>query len=61
MRKTPLDQYREEIESRVSGYRQNSSLQNVSRAFFNEIGIGKANYVYNFTWLGIPIIQIPQD
>ncbi len=61
MSQTPLEQYRLEIESRTSGYRNNSSLQNASRAFFNEIGIGKANYVYNFTWLGVPIIQIPQD
>ena len=29
--------------------------------FFEEIGIGKADYVYNFTWLGVPIVQIPQD
>jgi cephalosporin hydroxylase len=50
-----------EIEARISSYRSNLPLQNASRAFFNEIGIGKANYVYNFTWLGVPIIQIPQD
>jgi len=61
MSQTPLEQYRLEIESRTSGYRNNAPLQNASRAFFNEIGIGKANYVYNFTWLGVPIIQIPQD
>ena len=61
MSQTPLEQYRLEIESRTAGYRNNSSLQNATRAFFNEIGIGRADYVYNFTWLGVPIIQIPQD
>ena len=61
MSQTPLEQYRQEIERRTSAYRTNPSLQGASRAFFNEIGIGKADYVYNFTWLGVPIIQIPQD
>jgi len=61
MSQTPLEQYRQEIEQRTSAYRSNESLQGASRAFFNEIGIGKADYVYNFTWLGVPIIQIPQD
>ncbi|MDD2714787.1 MAG: cephalosporin hydroxylase family protein [Candidatus Wallbacteria bacterium] len=25
------------------------------------MGVGKTNYVFNFFWLGVPIIQIPQD
>jgi cephalosporin hydroxylase len=58
---TPLDQYKRDMEERVAGYRSNPELQNAGRAFFEQIGIGKANYVYNFTWLGVPILQIPQD
>ncbi|MBM4089673.1 MAG: cephalosporin hydroxylase [Planctomycetes bacterium] len=58
---TPLEQYRRDMEERVAGYRANADLQAASRAFFEQIGVGKANYVYNFHWLGVPILQIPQD
>jgi len=57
----PLEQYRLDMEKRVAGYRGNAELQAAARSFFEQIGIGKADYVYNFTWLGVPIIQIPQD
>ena len=58
---TPLEQYRQDIAERVSGYRDNAELREAGRSFFEQIGIGKANYVYNFTWLGVPILQLPQD
>lgn len=58
---TPHQQFKADIEERVGTYRNSAPLQDATRNFFNEIGIGKANYVYNFHWLGIPIIQIPQD
>lgn len=61
MKKTPLEQYQLNMVERVSLYKKNKSLQNASREFFEQIGIGKAEYVYNFFWLGVPIIQIPQD
>ena len=61
MTKTPHQQFCADIEARVGAYKQSAPLQEATKNFFNEIGIGKANYVYNFHWLGIPIIQIPQD
>ncbi len=61
MKKTPLEQYQQDIDERVEKYQSNTGLQEASKEFFNQIGIGKADYVYNFTWLGVPIIQIPQD
>ncbi len=61
MSKNPLQQYQQAISERVEKYPDNSALQSSCKQFFNEIGVGKADYVYNFTWLGIPIIQIPQD
>jgi cephalosporin hydroxylase len=61
MEKTPLEQFKQDITERVSQYPDNQPLQSASQEFFNQIGIGKADYVYNFTWLGVPIIQIPQD
>lgn len=56
-----LDKYQKEMSERVNEYRKNSELQTSKTEFFNQIGIGKADYVYNFFWLGVPIIQIPQD
>lgn len=61
MERTPHQQFQHDIEARVSQYRGSQPLQEATRHFFNQIGIGKADYVYNFHWLGIPIIQIPQD
>lgn len=61
MQKNPLEQYKEEMTERVELFKKNEPLQKTSAEFFKEIGIGKANYVYNFFWLGVPIIQIPQD
>jgi len=61
MKKTPLEQYKQDMLNRVVSYKSNESLQRASRELFEQIGIGKANYVYNFFWLGVPIIQIPQD
>ncbi len=58
---TPLDKYRQDIVQRVADYPNRTELQAAARRFFDEIGIGKANYVYNFTWLGVPVVQIPQD
>jgi len=58
---TPLEKYRQDMIERVADYPNRTELQAAARHFFDEIGIGKANYVYNFTWLGVPIIQIPQD
>jgi cephalosporin hydroxylase len=58
---TPIEQYRQAMTERVATYRANRELQASAQSFFNQIGIGKADYVYNFTWLGVPILQIPQD
>lgn len=61
MPESPLEQFKQDMVKRVSSYKDNTSLQKSSKNFFNQIGIGKADYVYNFFWLGVPIIQIPQD
>jgi cephalosporin hydroxylase len=61
MKNTPLEQYQLDSVERVKRYKENTSLQKASEDFFEQIGIGQAEYVYNFFWLGVPIIQIPQD
>ena len=50
-----------ESELRVAGYRDNVELQTTADRFFDLIGYDKARYVYNFTWAGVPLIQLPQD
>ncbi len=61
MPKNPLEQFMQDMIERVGAYKTNERLQTSAKGFFEQIGIGKANYVYNFFWMGIPIIQIPQD
>src|SRR5256885_12276612 len=36
-----------------------SDLKSLSRTW--QVEAGKHNYIYNFSWLGRPIIQLPQD
>lgn len=45
----------------ISAYRGNAELQHAAANLFDLIGYDKARYVYNFTWAGVPIIQLPQD
>lgn len=60
-KETSLKNYINEMQNRINTYEDNIDLKKASNDFFNQIGIGKADYVYNFFWLGVPIIQIPQD
>lgn len=48
-----------EVASNVAGLRADSDLQALSRIWVREAGRHK--YSYNFTWMGRPIIQFPQD
>jgi cephalosporin hydroxylase len=59
MKKNPLDQYKSDILKRTSSYEKNIDLKRAWHSFHSEI-VG-AKYAYNFFWLGIPIIQVPQD
>ncbi len=48
-----------ECKDRIEGYPKNDALINSSKTFMYESTLPK--YSYNFTWLGRPIIQYPQD
>lgn len=48
----------EECNQRVAGY-ENSAMQEAANRFMLESTVPK--YSYNFTWMGRPIIQFPQD
>jgi len=53
------DEFRKECRDRVEGYSSNETLKEASNSFM--AATINAKYSYNFTWLGRPIIQYPQD
>lgn len=55
----PEQQFREEVAGNIAGLRGDTDLQGMSRVWIREIA--RHRYAYNFTWLGRPIIQFPQD
>ena len=59
MKNNPLKQFRSEIIKRARAYRRNKHLQQAKQNFHNELM--NARYPYNFFWLGVPVIQIPQE
>lgn len=55
----PVDKFAEEREKRVEGYATDATFGQLSQQWLRESMERK--YVYNFEWLGRPIIQYPQD
>lgn len=56
---SPLEIFKQEAVDRAKTYPENKQLQNTWRCFAKELI--NAKYAYNFFWLGVPIIQNPQD
>ncbi len=59
MKEDPLKKYHLDAFERAKSYQKNEPLQQTYQAFLNELV--KAKYAYNFFWLGVPILQVPQD
>lgn len=55
----PIKEFYTQRSQRISGYSDRKELIKIARHFENEAT--KADYEYNFDWLGRPIIQMPQD
>lgn len=55
----PGEQFRKEQAERVEAYAQDSALHSLSQQWLQ--ASMERKYVYNFDWLGRPIIQYPQD
>lgn len=55
----PIEEFKNERIASISSYPQDKKLQSLSQEW-TEMSLGK-RYVYNFDWLGRPIIQYPQD
>jgi cephalosporin hydroxylase len=55
----PVKQFAEERHARLDAYQKDAEFRQLSQAWL-ETSMRK-KYVYNFDWLGRPIIQYPQD
>lgn len=55
----PHRQFEGELNQRVDGLKEDTDLQALSRIWLREVTPHK--YAYNFSWMGRPIIQFPQD
>ena len=55
----PIEQFKEERSERVAANGSNTELLGAAEAF--NTASNKAQYSYNFSWMGRPIIQYPQD
>ena len=55
----PHEQFCEEVKENIKGLQQDTALQAASQDWIN--ATAKHKYTYNFSWMGRPIIQFPQD
>lgn len=54
-----LERFRAEVADRIKSIGDQAELKKIAHDFQHETG--KFGYLYNFEWLGLPIIQYPQD
>ncbi|KAB2640279.1 MAG: cephalosporin hydroxylase [Verrucomicrobia bacterium] len=55
----PAQQFKQEQSDRITALGEDAALKELSRQWVEETM--RRQYVYNFSWLGRPIIQYPQD
>lgn len=55
----PIDKFKEETIQRIVEQGNNQQVINTGKTFMYETI--KSQYSYNFTWMGRPIVQYPQD
>lgn len=55
----PVARFQQEKTDRIAAYRADSPMKSLSNDYRNEAI--RRDYEYNFTWMGRPIIQFPQD
>lgn len=54
-----IERFKDEVKDNIKSLSLNKALQEQTQKWMIESN--KNNYVYNFTWMGRPIIQFPQD
>src|SRR5690242_4291080 len=55
----PIKDFLEEKKQRIKSYAHETALRKAASDF--NIASNKAQYSYNFSWMGRPVIQYPQD
>jgi cephalosporin hydroxylase len=55
----PREEFDNDVRRQIDGLKQDEDVQALSRIWLREITPHK--YAYNFSWMGRPIIQFPQD
>jgi len=55
----PIEVFFRERDARIASYKTNERLKRATASFLNELVSN--SYAYNFSWLGRPVLQIPQD
>ena len=55
----PIEEFKEEVRNNIDGLSRDGDLHESSRKWMEDSA--RYKYTYNFTWLGRPIIQYPQD
>lgn len=55
----PIEAFKQERQQRIAGHETNKELQKASKSFLEQTI--RSGYSYNFSWMGRPIIQYPQD
>lgn len=55
----PIEQFKKECDNRIESYGKNEELKKAAHDF--NVVSNKELYSYNFSWMGRPIIQYPQD
>jgi cephalosporin hydroxylase len=59
MKNNPVQEFIDERQHRIASNGSNGKLKQAADAF--NVESNKAQYSYNFSWMGRPIIQYPQD
>jgi len=55
----PVDAFKKQVSSNIERLGEDKDVQSLSRVWSRETN--RNGYTYNFTWMGRPIIQYPQD
>lgn len=55
----PLEKFRADVQDNIDKLSQDHDLHALSRVWSDYSAA--YNYIYNFSWLGVPIIQLPPD
>jgi cephalosporin hydroxylase len=55
----PIDAFKKLVKSNIERLGEDKDVQGLSRVWSRETN--RSGYTYNFTWMGRPIIQYPQD